>query len=59
MQGYKVIRKIGWDTHGLPIENALTKNSKIKRKETSPFVFEYFVTAFIDDNLISGRDLIP
>jgi isoleucyl-tRNA synthetase len=23
----------GWDTHGLPIEAALTKNSKIKRKE--------------------------
>ena len=20
MQGYKVIRKIGWDTHGLPVE---------------------------------------
>ena len=25
----------GWDTHGLPIENALTKNKKVNRKELS------------------------
>ena len=25
----------GWDTHGLPIENALTKNKKVNRKEMS------------------------
>ena len=23
----------GWDTHGLPIETALTKNKKVNRKE--------------------------
>jgi len=25
MQGYKVIRKVGWDTHGLPVEVAVEK----------------------------------
>ena len=25
MQGYKVIRKIGWDTHGLPVEVEVEK----------------------------------
>src|SRR5574344_832447 len=25
MQGYKVIRKVGWDTHGLPVELAVEK----------------------------------
>ena len=35
MSGYYAPYIPGWDTHGLPIENALTKNSKIKRKEMS------------------------
>lgn len=26
MQGYKVLRKIGWDTHGLPVELGVEKN---------------------------------
>ncbi len=26
MQGYKVLRKIGWDTHGLPVEVQVEKN---------------------------------
>ena len=26
MQGYKVIRKVGWDTHGLPVEVAVEKD---------------------------------
>ena len=25
MQGYKVLRKVGWDTHGLPVEVAVEK----------------------------------
>ena len=32
MQGFQVKRKGGWDTHGLPIENALTKKKKVNRK---------------------------
>ena len=31
MKGYQVHRKAGWDTHGLPIENALTKNKKVDK----------------------------
>lgn len=25
MQGYKVLRKVGWDTHGLPVELQVEK----------------------------------
>ncbi|WP_337969789.1 isoleucine--tRNA ligase [Virgibacillus salexigens] len=35
MSGYYAPYVPGWDTHGLPIETALTKNKKIKRKELS------------------------
>ena len=27
MQGYRVVRKVGWDTHGLPVEVQVEKNS--------------------------------
>ncbi|MDA1475624.1 isoleucine--tRNA ligase [Bacillus changyiensis] len=33
MNGYHAPYVPGWDTHGLPIETALTKNKKVKRKE--------------------------
>ncbi len=33
MSGYYSPVIIGWDTHGLPIENALTKNKKVKIKD--------------------------
>ena len=26
MQGYRVLRKVGWDTHGLPVEVEIEKN---------------------------------
>jgi isoleucyl-tRNA synthetase len=39
MSGYYTPYKPGWDTHGLPIENALTKNSKVNRKELSVVEF--------------------
>ena len=32
MQGYKVIRKVGWDTHGLPVELAVEKELGFKSK---------------------------
>ena len=35
MTGFNAPYVPGWDTHGLPIENALTKNSKVNRKELS------------------------
>ncbi|MCM1053019.1 MAG: isoleucine--tRNA ligase [Ruminococcus sp.] len=33
MQGYKVIRKVGWDTHGLPVENHVEKKLGISSKK--------------------------
>ena len=33
MQGYKVVRKVGWDTHGLPIENHVEKKLGISSKK--------------------------
>lgn len=35
MTGFHAPYIPGWDTHGLPIETALTKNKKVKRKEMS------------------------
>lgn len=32
MQGYKVVRKIGWDTHGLPVELQVEKELGFKSK---------------------------
>ncbi len=32
MQGYKVLRKIGWDTHGLPVEVEVEKQLGFKSK---------------------------
>lgn len=39
MQGFYAPYLPGWDTHGLPIESALTKNKKINRKEMSISAF--------------------
>ena len=29
MQGYRVLRKIGWDTHGLPVEVQAEKEDHV------------------------------
>jgi len=43
MKGHKVIRKIGWDTHGLPIENHVEKKLGFKsKKEIEEFGIENF-----------------
>lgn len=43
MNGYKVIRKIGWDTHGLPIENHVEKKLGFKtKKDIEAFGIENF-----------------
>ena len=33
MNGHKVLRKVGWDTHGLPIENHVEKKLGLKTKK--------------------------
>jgi len=45
MKGYKVLRKAGWDTHGLPVELEVEKSLKISGK---PQIEEYGVEPFIE-----------
>src|SRR4030043_1841259 len=33
MRGYKVERTVGWDCHGLPVENLIEKELKLKSKK--------------------------
>ena len=44
MKGYKVIRKAGWDTHGLPVEIEVEKSLGISGK---PQIEEYGVEDFV------------
>ena len=44
MKGYKVIRKAGWDTHGLPVELEIEKSLGISGKEQ---IKEYGVEKFV------------
>ena len=44
MKGYKVIRKAGWDTHGLPVELEIEKKLGISGKEQ---IEEYGVEKFV------------
>ncbi len=43
MQGYKVNRKAGWDTHGLPVEIEVEKKLGLKHKDE---IFEYGIEKF-------------
>ncbi|RPH92701.1 isoleucine--tRNA ligase [candidate division KSB1 bacterium] len=45
MQGYRVLRKAGWDTHGLPVELTADKELGFKSKRD---VDAYGVQAYID-----------
>jgi len=45
MQGYDVLRKAGWDTHGLPVELEVEKQLGLDGKEQ---IEEYGVIPFID-----------
>ena len=45
MKGYKVLRKAGWDTHGLPVELEIEKKLGISGKEQiEDFGVEKFIT---------------
>jgi isoleucyl-tRNA synthetase len=44
MKGYKVLRKAGWDTHGLPVELEVEKKLGISGK---PDIVKYGVESFI------------
>lgn len=45
MKGYKVLRKAGWDTHGLPVELEIEKKLGISGKAQ---IEEYGVESFIN-----------
>lgn len=46
MQGFRVPRKIGWDTHGLPVEYELEKELKLSgKREIEAFGIDKFVEA--------------
>lgn len=45
MQGYNVPRKIGWDTHGLPVEYELEKELKLSGKRQ---IEEYGIDNFVE-----------
>ena len=46
MKGYKVIRKAGWDTHGLPVELEIEKKLGISGKDQ---IEEYGVEKFVKE----------
>ena len=46
MKGYRVIRKAGWDTHGLPVELGVQKKLGISHKRE---IEEYGVEKFINE----------
>ena len=46
MKGYKVIRKAGWDTHGLPVDLEIEKKLGISGKEQ---IEEYGVEKFVKE----------
>jgi isoleucyl-tRNA synthetase len=46
MKGYKVLRKAGWDTHGLPVELEIEKKLGISGK---PGIEEYGVEKFVTE----------
>lgn len=56
MTGYYVPYVPGWDTHGLPIETALTKKKKINRKEMSVAEFRKLCAEYALEQVDNQRD---
>ncbi|WP_342500834.1 isoleucine--tRNA ligase [Bacillus sp. FSL K6-4563] len=56
MNGFHAPYVPGWDTHGLPIETALTKNKKVKRKEMSTAEFRKLCEEYAWKQIEGQRD---
>ena len=56
MNGYNAPYVPGWDTHGLPIETALTKSGKINRKEMSVAEFRKLCEEYAYKQVDSQRE---
>jgi isoleucyl-tRNA synthetase len=56
MAGFQAPYVPGWDTHGLPIETALTKNGKVNRKELSVAEFRKLCAEYALDQVDRQRE---
>ncbi|MRX73325.1 isoleucine--tRNA ligase [Bacillus lacus] len=56
MNGFHAPYVPGWDTHGLPIETALTKNKKVKRKEMSVAEFRRLCEEYAWEQIDNQRE---
>ncbi|TXC92034.1 isoleucine--tRNA ligase [Metabacillus litoralis] len=56
MSGFCAPYVPGWDTHGLPIETALTKNKKVKRKEMSVAEFRKLCEEYAWEQINGQRE---
>ncbi|MFT4413488.1 isoleucine--tRNA ligase [Fredinandcohnia humi] len=56
MNGYCAPYVPGWDTHGLPIETALTKNKKVNRKELSVAEFRKLCEEYAYEQINNQRE---
>ncbi|RSK26958.1 isoleucine--tRNA ligase [Bacillus sp. HMF5848] len=56
MNGFCAPYVPGWDTHGLPIETALTKNKKVNRKEMSVAEFRKLCEEYAWEQLEGQRE---
>ncbi|WP_100373273.1 isoleucine--tRNA ligase [Bacillus sp. FJAT-45037] len=56
MSGFQAPYVPGWDTHGLPIETALTKNGKVKRKEMTVAAFRKLCEEYAREQVSRQRD---
>ncbi|WP_338781822.1 isoleucine--tRNA ligase [Metabacillus sp. FJAT-52054] len=56
MSGYNAPYVPGWDTHGLPIETALTKNKKVNRKEMSVAEFRKLCEEYAWEQINGQRE---
>ena len=56
MKGFYTRYVPGWDTHGLPIESALTKTKKVKRKELDLVTFRKLCEEYALEQVDKQRD---
>ena len=56
MQGYKVLRKVGWDTHGLPVEVEVEKTLGFKNKND---IEEYGIKDSDVKKFVQRKELLP
>ncbi len=56
MSGYDVPVVLGWDTHGLPIENALLKKGKIKQSELTDNEFRNKCLEYAQKQVVNQKE---